>query len=779
MKLPDALNQFLHKTPEREEAYLSLVLQAGAVQAAVWTLASGSKPRIGEAATERVESNLSGGLEAGSWDKRLEACDRAIAKIAEMGGRDDFEKVVLGLPAYYLTHEDDISEDCRGHIKTLTSELELTPIGFVPIHQAVVHQIKEEEGVPPSVILLEVGPGKTAVIVYKVGAIVAREHIANDDVVPELERTLKGLKELEVLPSRVLLYGSDEAAIEAYKRDLLKHPWPTRANFLHYPKIEMLPTLSLAGAVSLAGASELASQMGEEKAAIATQATQAGKAEGMRVPQKEQPDETGDHTLDSRVRGNDTFDEGSVVEETVESEMAEEVDQNVVEVPPETLGFRRDVDILEKPVVAKPRAAVEEEPEVVEEPAGKQDLKETLARFISGVKLPRPPSVGVPKVAIVVFVFFVLLVVAGGWLSYWVLPKASVTILEVPQVLSESSSITVNPTATVVDPASKTVPGRKQEKTVSGEKTIAVSGQKDIGDPARGTVTVYNKTLTGKIFKKGAVLKSGSLSFTLDADVTVLAATITGTLGTETKIFGKTPVSITAMALGPQSNLPANKEFSIQGVSTEDAVANNDAALSGGTSKVVTVVSRADQEALVEALTRELIDKAKGELEASVGGAERLIDETIKTTLANKKFDQELDQESKELHGSITVTITGISYSENDTASLFADLVAAKVPSGYTLREGGAHVKASHVKVQKDGSITLTIEYQGQALPMFDTAAIGSRLAGKTFAQAQEDIKAVSGVGGVEFGSVLWSLWGRDTFPANASNITVSTAVLE
>lgn len=739
MKLPDAFHQFLHKTPQREEAYLSLVLQAGAVQAAVWTLSSGKKARIGEAAHERVESDPSGRLGASSWDKRLEACDRAIAKIAQKALRDDFEKVVLGLPAYYLTPDDDIHEDCRGHIKTLTSELELTPIGFVPIHQAIVHHIKEEEGVPPSVILLEVGPQNTTVIVYKVGAIVGREQIANDDIVPQLERTLKGLKELEVLPSRVLLYGSDETAIEAYKRDLLKHPWPTRANFLHYPKIELLPTLALAGAVSLAGASELAGQVGEAATSV--------------IPAKPAPAEAGEP-------------------ESREKEEEPAVDQNVVEVPPETLGFRRDVDVLEKPQeVTPPTPLLKQEGE-----KGKgEEIRETLTRFISGVKLPRVRAVALPKTGLFVLFVVVFLIGAGWWLTYWVLPKASITILQLPHVLSESSSMTVNPTATVVDAATKTVPGRKQEKTVSGEKTTAVTGQKDIGDPARGTVTVYNKSPTSKQLKKGAVLTAGSLSFTLDSDVSIASAS--ESVGSIT--FGKANAAITAAKLGSQSNLPASTEFSLKDTSTSVIAGRNDAALTGGTSKVVRVVSRADQSALVDALTGELIDKAKGELEASVGGAERLIDETIKTTVTNKKFDQELDQESNELHGSITVTITGISYSENDIASLFADLVAAKVPAGYTLREGGAHVKAFQVKVQKDGSITLTIEYQGQALPTFDTAAIGSGLAGKTFAQAQEDIKTVSGVGGVEFGSVSWSLWGGTTFPANAKNITVSVAVLE
>ncbi|MBI3343000.1 baseplate J/gp47 family protein [Candidatus Gottesmanbacteria bacterium] len=406
----------------------------------------------------------------------------------------------------------------------------------------------------------------------------------------------------------------------------------------------------------------------------------------------------------------------------------------------------------------------------------RSDLKETLSRFISGIKLPDVQAVAVPKFSVFVVLIILILLGGGCWLSYWVLPRVSVTILELPKTVSASSAVTVNPTATVVDAATKTVPGRKQEKTVSGDKTTAVTGQKDIGDPARGTVTVYNKTLLSKQLKKGTVLTAGSLSFILDSDVTIASASESLASGSVT--YGKASTAITATTLGPQSNLPASTEFSVKDTPSSVMVARNDATLSGGTSKVVTVVSRADFDALVADLTKDLIVKAKAELGGSVAGGGRLIDETVKTTVTQKKFDAELDQEAKELHGTITVTISGISYSDEDIASLFGDLVAANVPPGYTLRKSGERVNATNVKLQKDGSIGLSVVYEGQALPTFDLPTIRSKLAGKSYTQVQEELKAIAGVGGIEMGKVSWSLWGPK-LPANAGNIAISVAVLE
>lgn len=738
MKLPDAFNKFIQKSPQKEEVYLSLVLEAAAIGAAVWTLVQGKNPHIGTAATEQVEAD--------SWEKRLEACDRAIARLAEKVGRDDFEKVVLGLPAYYLTPDDNIEHGTQGHIKTITEELELTAIGFVPIHQAIVHMIKQEEGVPPSVILLEVGPDKTVMILYRVGTVVGKVSIASDDLVPELERALKGFKEIEVLPSRILLYGSIQETLEGYKRDLLKHPWPTRANFLHYPKIEILPQLALAGAVSLAGASELATQVGEE---VATQATPVIQ----------------EVMLEEERKGESVEPEERVVEP----------EENVVEVTPETLGFRRDVDILEHPAADVEKEIGEaKEVEDREKKGNGEEMRETLMRFISGVKMPRLQSVALPKTGFLFVLIVVLLIGGGGWLTYWVLPKATITIFQVPKTISEVSEVTVNPTATVVDAATKTVPGRKEEKTVSGEKTIAVIGQRDIGDPSRGTVTIYNKTLIGKQLKKGTILTAGSLAFTLDSEVSIASAS--ESVGSIT--FGKVNAGLTAVKLGPQSNLPGSTEFSVKDTATSIMIARNDAALSGGTSKVVTVVSRADYDALVSDLTKDLIAKAKLELATGVSGGGRLIDETVKTTVTQKKFDAELDQEAKELHGSITISISGISFRDEDIASLFTDLIAVNVPSGYRLRSSGQRVNATNVKLQKDGSINLTAQYQGQALPVFDLPSIRSKLAGISLTQAPEELKAIVGVGGVEIGKVTRSLWSKN-FPVMPGNISISVAVLE
>ena len=136
-------------------------------------------------------------------------------------------------------------------------------------------------------------------------------------------------------------------------------------------------------------------------------------------------------------------------------------------------------------------------------------------------------------------------------------------------------------------------------------------------------MTVYNKVTSGKTFPKGTQLTTNSIAFTLDSDVSIASAS--ESIGSIT--FGKATANVTAKDIGPNGNVTGSSEFTFSGISGNQISARNEAAFTGGNSKQVTVVSRADQDALVKALTTDLVAQAKQQL-LTVAGGERLIDAT-------------------------------------------------------------------------------------------------------------------------------------------------------
>lgn len=786
MKWPAIVEKFLTKTPDKKDVILSLLLDANCVQAAVWHIGNRGKPVIIQTNIQRLEHD--------SWEDRETACDDAIGQLEEHVGANSLQSVVLGLPHRYLTPSSDIEQHSGLKIKTICKELMLKPVGFVPVDQALIHKLKNDEGIPPSVILLSVAKDTITLSLYKIGTFIGSHAIDVEHPIADIEKALKSFRDIEVLPSRMLIYGGEEKQIEELHRDLMQYPWPTKANFLHFPKIEILAEDEPVRAVSLAGASELAQSIGkdinEEEEVVEAEAGSSRLQFPSAHEQSTHPDTREKKSKHASEQGEEAEKEKEeVLSETPEGgeELLEASveDSNVMMVNPEDLGFTPNTDIIEAPksphranaqVLSEESDQREVQDTGVSEEKQKRKLqlnvsRMSFSRLLSIVELVKKIPFTGAVLPVSAFVFFATGVM---FLLYWVYPRANVTILEIQYPIKETSMLTINPTASVADINSKIIPGKKLEHTVSGEKVIPVAGKKSVGDPSKGIVTIYNKSLSPRILKKGSVLAASALQLTLDDDVTVASAS--ESIGSIT--FGKANGAITASTIGPKSNLPAGTEFTFKELSASIAIARNDQPLTGGTSREVTVVSRTDYDALVSALTTELVEKAKSDLSADVGGKEKLIDATIKTEVKEKSFVEELDQEAKELQGKLTVAVSGISYNEDDASSYMSGLVEAKVPQGYVLIGERTTLVVSDIQMKKDGTISAKALFDGIALPKIDTEIIRKTLAGKSISAAQEYLRTVAGVGGVEIGNIRSIFW-KNRFPINAKNISVSLAIQE
>lgn len=748
MKLPDVLTGLLPKKEETKEYFFSLYLDRDAAAVAVWHMDEKNTPQVGSFAHAVVAQD--------SWEARIQVVDRLLSAAEDkVGVTKAITKTVFGIPGAYLTADGNIIDAVRPNLKKLSQMLELTPVGFVPLVTAIAFQLKKDEGVPPSVILIGCSGINAHVTVFRVGNPTHDDTIdLGEDAAAALEAVLKKHQDGDVLPSRILLFGGNVTVLEELRSKLLKHPWPTRTNFLHFPKIELVALESLLTAVSLAGASELAQEMkvSQDPGEASTVIAQAG----VQNHEPDAPEEKEEAEEEAEVEVTEDEEEEEKEEESNVEPDDEEV-ANVQVVTPESLGFRHE-DVLEH----------------VEEPKKQKiSLPHMTMPHISFDKLKNLRSIRLPKFhagILPVGIGAVVLLLIGG-LLYYNIPRATVTVLVAAASVDESTSVTVDPKGTVADPSKKIIPGKTQEQSVSGEKTIAVTGKKNVGDPAKGTVTIYNKVTSSRSLPKGTTLTSGSVVFTLDSDVSVASAS--ESIGSIT--FGKTTANVTARDIGANGNLPSGSEFTFANVSSSQVSARNDAAFTGGTSRQVTVISRADQDALVKALTNELVEKAKQQLLTSGQSGERLIDQTIKTQVAEKVFDQELDEEAKELHGKVTIAVSGVAIADADVKAVLSPLVEAKVPSGYTMAPEQTTVSTDKVSVKKDGTITLTAKLTSVALPTIDTEALKGKLAGQNVTTATETLRLTTGVAGAEYRFMLSPTTSR--LPLKRNNISVTVMV--
>lgn len=750
MNLSTSFQQLFHPKKPQKELYLALTLSHSHVGACAWSMDSDGTLMVAASESKKLGKN--------TWENRIEIADQLIEKLSEYAGTDAIHQVVFGLSQDMLTSAGDIEKGVKLELKKLSTMLDLTPVGFVNIDTAVVFQIKHDEGVPPSVILLHVQGEEMLMSLFRVGTCAGTRTIQKTEfIVEDVETAIKSFSDIEVLPSRILLFGDDRFSLETIQSQLLTHQWPNRVNFLHYPKIDVMPMEDVARAVALAGASELASAMG-----IDIEENEIEEKEETVVAQPVEETVMGEEMVEEKVTSSDDKDVVEEIDDAFdkdiekdEKEKLEEFeirpeDANVVAVSPEVLGFRQHKEEQTAPP--------------------KEKIVSKILSVVSTIHIhiPKLPVTGiaVPIAALVVVIIGIL------GLVYYFLPKAIVTVGVVPQIITKEKAVTISPLATAVDAEKFIIPGKKQEKSISGEKTIAVTGKKKIGDPARGTVTLYNKTTGTKILKKGTVLEANSLAFALDGDVEVASAS--ESIGSIT--FGTTNAAVTASAIGEEGNIAANTEFSVKGYDTSTLIARNGQAFTGGISRQATVVSRADYDALVQALTDELVATAKAELLQDVTGGEKLIEQTIKTTVTSKTFTEELDQEAKELHGKATITVTGTSYKEEDIKTLFLTLASKDIQPGYIMNEGRTTTTVTSPVLKKDGTITAQASIRLVAIPKIDVEAIRKSLRGKSVPNAQAVLKQIQGVGSAE---VIFKQSPWKKLPLKTTNITIDVVIVE
>ncbi len=824
MKLPELFQSIFKRKSNSREIYVSLYLDALQVAGSFFTIEQSGAVMVLASRSERLKND--------SWEERSVVVDELLGLLEEKTGHTDVTKAILGLPPLYLTATGEIQKEVRIHIKQFMKELELQAIGFVPLQQAIIFKMRHDEGVPPSVILLGINSHCMEVGVYKVGELSGvREIEKHEDVVDSVEQGLRSFTDIEVLPARIMLYGSSQEELEDVKSILMKHQWTSRVNFLHFPKIETISEERIVESISFAGASELGAAMGDiepSDEAPTTEPEETVSEDVLPPPDSEISKSTKDKAEElvaqsagesdiSEVEQSNPEDETHVaiadvtpLKDTVESKMSEEVaeaqevisedfsvddvttaDANVVMVDAESLGFKKDVDVLEKEQLAGAQQRDVEGASEGEDDFDDED-EEEVSEERGGMKLPALPHISFSGVSallsgvfgrstgkkpVVAVVLGIIALLGLGGFLYWLIPGSTVTILEIPKTFQTSQSITIDPTATTVDAQQNIIPGRKRDKAETGEKTVPVNGKKNVGDPAKGTVTIYNKSTTVKTLKKGTVLTSKSLQFSLDQEVQISAATVSGILGGETKKFGTQTASITALAIGSQSNMPSGTEFTFKEYGSDVMIATNEKALAGGTSREVTVVSRSDYDSFVKTVSAELTEKAKQGFAQVVTGSEKIIDATIKTTVTEKVFNQEIDEEATQLEGKLTVTMSAVAYAEADVRALLSSLSASQVPSGYVVNDAKTTVTVSDVQVKKDGSITGKATMQAYALPVLDTEKIRSDIAGKSISFVQNYVKNLPGVGGILIGFRYSPT--KSMLPLNKKNISVTVSFME
>ncbi len=434
----------------------------------------------------------------------------------------------------------------------------------------------------------------------------------------------------------------------------------------------------------------------------------------------------------------------------------------LTEVPKqEVLGFVIGSDVEKKKAI--PKQEVSTEPMILTTKSFTLPFTSEFTKIKAFIiKLVKLPGSFAKKWLIVLGVIFIIL---GLFLNEYFFHKANLTIYLPYQSINKNLDLT---DAVKIETNTKT-----SDFTVSK----STSGTKEIGDKATGVVTIHNFADNEKDFSKGTVLTASGFNFTLNSDVKVASASVVTIEGGLVKQPGKTNVNVTAQDIGPQGNIAAAKQFTIDGLPTTIYFAINNSAFSGGSKKEVKTVSQKDMDDLKSQLTDKAKQQSLNDIAQNKDQSLKLIKQLTTTDLSQVKYSKELGEEADSLTLQAKVSTTLYYYKENDLTDKIINQLKADINSGYLLKKDNLTYEISKVN-QKNSSITLALLVKGKAIKDISQNVIMGKIIGANKNNLEKILKNNFNVQGFKFNIEPKIPLMQDWMPFFQKNITLKISTL-
>ncbi len=718
---------FLSPKPEQTENFFALNIDFDKVTASIWTVYESRLHVLNTAVAPyqngddfESEESMNSLVEAANL-----SLDESLTDIMP-----EPTKLLFGVPDIWL-EDENIKPEFLKILKKMVKELGVEPMAYVSTTHAIAHILQKQHGVPLSAILVNVADPLVITIVKGGKSIASTIQTRGKDLNQDVEKALAALTEVEVLPSRILVYGQ---ADEAVKDELASHPWMEHLPFLHLPRVEVLDPELTIQAIGFAGASELNPNISPE---IIT-------ATGMAAPVSRVS-----HTLpvdsdEEQVSTAETagFVEGDIKEMSNDKlQMTNENQEDFVDQDPGSEEFLEQEEWVEPEQQRGLSRYSNLQGGMMAKLQSVLMAPFTMIRWGGGEIAPKGVASGgilsilINKIIVVPIIFLIALVA-----FFLLVPKAQVAVFVDMKPLENSTQIIADPAVSAIDEASNKIPGKIIETDASGSGDGQATGTKQVGDPAKGKVVVYNATTNNLSLAQGTSLTtSDGKKFTLDTSVQVASKSASAA----DPPSRSDATGSTASAIGPDGNIAAGADLTVGSYSKADVVAKVDTAFAGGVSKEVQVVTLADQQKLLAQVTSALKKKAQDQLQGKLTGDLKILQESFTETIGKKSYSKNIGDEASKFNLTVNAHYKGTAYSDADLKTLAAKLVQTKVPDPqhYSLDVSQAQVQAEVANVSKDGKLTFNATYKAKLMPKLDLEKLKGMIVGKSVAQAVQILK--------------------------------------
>lgn len=293
------------------------------------------------------------------------------------------------------------------------------------------------------------------------------------------------------------------------------------------------------------------------------------------------------------------------------------------------------------------------------------------AREENEVRRPKKQFSKSKKILVAVSAFCLLGLFA---IAYLLLPYARANVTIKAENFDIEKEITADKSAKEIDQEKLIIPATTIELEKEVTKTYKTTGKKEVGERAKGKITVNNKWDNNSLtLEKGTKFVSNSKVFLSTEAVTVPGGSTSLVKGEPVTLPGSAEVSVEAENPGDSynlgastfiiSSLPAEKQSAIKGISLT--------AMSGGSSKTLNLVAEQDLKSAEDDLKKSIEETAKPELIQKADGEKQKINETkIMSELISKESSKNLNDETESFDYRMKLKITSLAYKDDDLKTI-------------------------------------------------------------------------------------------------------------
>lgn len=392
------------------------------------------------------------------------------------------------------------------------------------------------------------------------------------------------------------------------------------------------------------------------------------------------------------------------------------------------------------PAPAKPEAedVIEVDNDALDEAAASQTpTKQPLNRKL------RVPNFDLFRKKLFLGIGALILLITGWVFATMILPKATITIKTDTTDVASSIVVTASPAIKEINLEAKQLPGMRKEHKKTDTQKAAATGEKDMGTKATGKATFSAKTTCSPGFSvpSGTVITSGGFSF-----VTQAAASLNPVDVEDGKcIFSSSVVNVVAQNAGDSYNLSA-RDYTVSGFSSVTAKGT---AMSGGTTKIVKVVSQQDIDSLRQKILDGMNASASQEVSAQLKDAGYFpITDTFNAGEALVVPNPAVDTEATEVTVNVTVTYAMSGAKQDDLIKLLEENIKSQIDtSKQNVLDNGLGQASIRIEEQKpDGLVRFTLQTTAKAGVEQNEADIKQSVAGKKKGDAKAAIQSRPGV---------------------------------